>query len=210
MDCPARELRDSIRLSCKVARAQMRVPIACELRRRMAENPLLGHSSLAGFTRFLPLAGFLLFSFGGGLALISDEVRVDLDIIRGIRNEFAHSFDHELAFTDQSISDRCANLKTAQAYIEGFDIAAPATRRNLSSSAIYAIRDAFKPPRWRFQLSVEFLQQYLDTVSTGVQSYSGSDLLAEIRALSVGRRVELRAEGTVESPETETPPTDAG
>ena len=43
------------------------------------------------------------------LGLISKEEYHDLDKIRGIRNDFAHKLD--LSFTDQSVRDRCNDLK---------------------------------------------------------------------------------------------------
>ncbi|MEJ0012425.1 MAG: MltR family transcriptional regulator [Bauldia sp.] len=42
------------------------------------------------------------------LGLIDDREHHDLNIIRKVRNEFAHSI--HASFDDQSISDRCANL----------------------------------------------------------------------------------------------------
>jgi hypothetical protein len=131
------------------------------------------------------------------LVWINDDARFDLDIVRGIRNDFAHSFDHKLSFGDQSVSDRCANLRTAQAFIDGYEVAAVATNRNLSSQAIYAMQAVFKPPRWRYQLAVEFLAQYLDEVRAENLAYSGTDLTAEVRALSANTRIQISATGIV-------------
>ncbi len=47
------------------------------------------------------------------LGLISRDEYDDLKIIQGIRNEFAHQL-HGLSFTEQSIKDRCLNLKIPQ------------------------------------------------------------------------------------------------
>jgi hypothetical protein len=58
----------------------------------------------------------------------------------------------------------------------------------------------FKPPRWRYQLAVEFLAQYLDEVPAGVPTYSGTDLFGEVRALSANTRIKVSATGTVGSP----------
>jgi DNA-binding MltR family transcriptional regulator len=44
------------------------------------------------------------------LGKISKECRSDLDVIRGIRNEFAHHAT-KVSFDDQSIADRCRNLQ---------------------------------------------------------------------------------------------------
>jgi hypothetical protein len=141
------------------------------------------HEELLGASR--PIGSFSTrIQLANALALVSDDARADLDTIRFIRNKFAHSFDYELGFDDQSITDRCTNPRTAKAYIDGFDLAAAAPRRKLSAMAIHAIRDRFRAPRWRYQLSVEFLAQYLDEIATGTPNDAGSDLLAEVRALS--------------------------
>lgn len=51
------------------------------------------------------------------LGLINEELRKDLDTIRGIRNEFSH-VRKPLSFEDQSIKDRCNNLFGATKLIE--------------------------------------------------------------------------------------------
>ncbi|HQZ68330.1 MAG TPA: hypothetical protein PLY87_24750 [Planctomycetaceae bacterium] len=131
---------------------------------------------------------------------ITEDARFDLDTVRGIRNDFAHSFDHNLAFGDQSIADRCRNLRTAQAFLDGYEVAAARPNRNLSVEAIHAMQAVFKPPRWRFQLTVEFLAQYLDEISSSLQAYSGPDLLEEIRDLSANTCVRISATATVGPP----------
>ena len=45
----------------------------------------------------------------------------------------------------------------AQAYIDGFHLAINAPGQNLSSNAIIAMQNVFKPSRWRFQVAVDFL-----------------------------------------------------
>ena len=56
------------------------------------------------------------------LALISKEEMQDLEIIRGIRNDFAHKY--KVSFEDQSIKDRCANFKS-KASLNGVDAKDP-------------------------------------------------------------------------------------
>lgn len=159
------------------------------------------HTELLGSTR--PIGTFSArIRLARALDWISEDAKSDLDVVRGIRNDFAHSFDHNLSFSDQSVSDRCFNLKTAQALIDGYEVAANAPNRNLSAEAIYAMQAVFKPPRWRYQLAVEFLTQYLDEVSEGVPAYAGTDLLAEIKSLSANTRIEVSITGTVGSPPT--------
>jgi DNA-binding MltR family transcriptional regulator len=46
------------------------------------------------------------------MGLIARDVRDELDLIRGVRNDFAHLRD-PISFSDQSITDRCVNLQTA-------------------------------------------------------------------------------------------------
>jgi len=114
------------------------------------------------------------------LGWISDEAWLDLDTIRDIRNDFAHNFDHELSFTDQSVSARCGNLQTAKAFIAGFDAAANVADGNLSADTIRAIQATYTTPRWRYELAVDFLRQYLDDPN--------STLLEEAHALSAKTR----------------------
>jgi len=131
------------------------------------------------------------------LAWIDDPVQKDLDVIRGIRNDFAHSFDHELSFHDQSLVNRCENLLVAQSYIGGYDDSIGAPDQNLSEHVIKNIKETFQAPRWRFQLSVDFISQYLDDIPADQFEYQGSDLLQEVRDLSANARGKISATGTV-------------
>lgn len=131
---------------------------------------------------------------------VSEEVKSDLDVVRRIRNDFAHNFDHNLSFSDDSVSDLCLNLRTAEALIDGYEVAAKAGDSNLTPAGLYAIQDVFKPPRWRYQLAVSFLAQYLDEVPEGVPPYTGSDIIAEIRSISANTRIEVSATVTVRPP----------
>lgn len=157
------------------------------------QDDLLGNARpLGAFRTRIRLAG--------ALGWITDDVRADLDTIRVIRNDFAHSFDHDLAFTDESISAHCSNLKTAQAYIDGFDIAARAPDRKLSSEAIHTMQNVFRSPRWHFQLAIDFLTQYLDDVSVDATLDPRVTFLDEVRSLSANLRVEIKGTLTVEPP----------
>lgn len=133
------------------------------------------------------------------LVWISDDARHDLDVVRDIRNNFAHSFDHELSFSDQSISDRCSNLRSVKELFNGMDEAATQVS-NVTPAVIHAMRDSLKPPRMRFQVAVEFLSQYLDQLPTGVQSYAGPDLLADSYALGARTRVTMQVTATAGPP----------
>lgn len=141
-------------------------------------------------------------SLARALEWISEEVRSDLDTIRKIRNDFAHSIDYNLSFFDDSVKTRCENLKTSQAYIGGFDDAANAWKpgtRGLTPAGFRAMQSVFTSPRKRYELAVSFLSQYLDEVPEGVLPYTGSDILEEIRSISANSRIEISATLTVES-----------
>lgn len=60
-----------------------------------------GTAPLSGFSSRIKLAYYL--------GLISRNCRRDLDIVRGIRNDFAHQ-PEIISFESQSIRDRCKNL----------------------------------------------------------------------------------------------------
>ena len=132
------------------------------------------------------------------LSWISDPVRKDLDTIRDIRNEFAHNFDHELSFENESISARCKNLTVTQAYLEGYEDAKKRPGQNLSPHVIDEIRRMFEAPRWRFQLASHFIVQYIDDLSASTSTYEGPNLLDEVRNLSADFRVKVSASVTVE------------
>lgn len=125
------------------------------------------------------------------LSWINEPVQKDLDTIRVIRNDFSHSFDHELSFQNQSIADRCNNLLVAQSYIDGLGDSIGAPDQNLSEHAIKGMQEHFQTPRWRFQLSVDFITQYFDHLPVIKNNYKGSDLLSEVRALSAKIRVKV-------------------
>jgi DNA-binding MltR family transcriptional regulator len=137
------------------------------------------------------------------LGWIDEDAQFDLDTIRSIRNEFAHSLDCGLSFSDQSISSKCGNLRTAQTFIVGFDAAASVPHSNLSAEAFHAMREVFEPPRWRYQLAVHFLAQYLAEIPGVPTGYSGPDLLQNVRASNANLRI--RGSGTARAVPKPTP-----
>ncbi|MCX5869495.1 MAG: hypothetical protein NTY00_02430 [Deltaproteobacteria bacterium] len=143
-------------------------------------------------------------------AWIDDDTRFDLDTIRGIRNDFAHSYDHDFSFSNQSVAARCANLRTAQAFIEGYALAAVSLKSNLSSGTIYSMQAVLKPPRMRYQLAVEFLSQYLDEIPEESPVYSGINILEEVRALSANIRIQASGSDTVGVPSPQVAPHQEG
>jgi Mannitol repressor len=117
------------------------------------------------------------------LAWISEDVRYDLDQIRSIRNEFAHNFDHELAFSNQSIADKCRTLRVAQTLINANEYAASTPHRNFSTDVIHAMGAIFQPPRKRFEVTVEMLAQHIDELPADSSEYEGPNLQEELRML---------------------------
>jgi len=157
---------------------------------RAFKDELLGNTSPIG-----TLSARIRIAYAIGW--ISDAVRFELDTIRDIRNDFAHSFDHNLSFADQSVADRCRNLKTAEAFLKGYEAAASSPNQNLSAEAIFAMQAVFKSPRWRYQLAVEFIAQHLDEIHGESAAYAGTDLLTEVHSLSANTRIIISATGTV-------------
>ena len=152
---------------------------------------LNGTSSLSTFPARIRLAS--------ALAWIDDPIQIDLDIIRKIRNDFAHSFDHELSFQNPSLVNRCGNLLVAQSYIEGYTDSIGAPDQNLSEYAIRSIKEKFQAPRWRFQLSVDFIAQYFDDIPVDQFEYEGPSLLQEVRDLSANSRGKVSGAAAVSS-----------
>ncbi len=131
------------------------------------------------------------------LAWISDDVRFDLDQIRSIRNEFAHNFNHELAFANQSIADKCRTLRVAQTLIDANEHAASTPHRNFSAESIRAMGSTFQPPRQRFEVTVEMLAQHIDELPAEATKYQGPSLREELWALGSHVNIKMSATGTV-------------
>jgi DNA-binding MltR family transcriptional regulator len=129
------------------------------------------------------------------LSWIDDDTKCDLTMIRRIRNDFAHKFDHELSFADEAIASRCKQLRSSTAFFDGFEECAN-NSPNLSRAAVFAMRDAVSSPRWRFQLATEMIAQLLRKLDATLnQPYSGLSLIAEARKLSGNIRITINAVG---------------
>jgi len=120
---------------------------------------------------------------------IDDATYHDLNKVRSIRNEFAHSFDHELSFDNQSISDRCSMLKIVQAYLDGFDQMKNSPEKTLQFSLALIndfkkTKENYQSARKRYELTTHFLSQYLDDIPTKMPEYGGSNILEEVYSLS--------------------------
>jgi hypothetical protein len=125
------------------------------------------------------------------LAWISEDVHWDLERIRTIRNAFAHGFDHDLDFSDQSIAGHCRNLRAAKTVIDylAYRVGNPGPK--LSSDVYRAWETKFSSARWRYQLAVEFIAQHLNELPAAAPAYAGPDLLGAVRALVSGTRIPI-------------------
>lgn len=137
------------------------------------------------------------------LEWINDDARYDLDIIRRVRNDFAHSFDVALSFSNQATTHRCNTLRTAQAFIDGYRIGSQRLISTFSKEVIAAMQGTLTPPRSRFQLTVEFLMQYLRDIPNGLAPAISANLLAELRDLGERASIlKVSATGTVSDHQT--------
>jgi DNA-binding MltR family transcriptional regulator len=114
------------------------------------------------------------------LRLISRDARDDMEIIRRIRNDFAH-VRLQIRFSDQNIKDRCKRLNAAKAFQLGTDT-------------------PIRSPRQMFLISAYFLSEYLlslsnyikpsrslDIVYTGpIRRFAKSMILSRIRSVFEG------------------------
>ena len=155
-------------------------------RLRHAKDELLsGNGPLATFSARIRLAH--------ALAWISDDVQYDLHVIRSVRNEFAHNFNHELSFSNQSIADRCRNLRAAQTLIDANEHAASIPHKNLSAEVIRATGEVFQSPRQRYEVSVEMLAQHIDDLPAETGAYAGPDFKKELWELGSDININIRA-----------------
>ena len=88
------------------------------------------------------------------LGIITPSLRSDLEIIRGIRNDFAH-VRQPMRFTDQTVKDRCNSLIAASAFEDG-------TGRIIRS------------PRQRFLVSAYLAAEYLVAYTENAKTHEPS------------------------------------
>jgi DNA-binding MltR family transcriptional regulator len=136
------------------------------------------------------------------LAWISDDVQFDLNVIRSVRNEFAHNFDHELSFANQSIADKCQNLRTAQVLLDANEHAASTPHPNFSAAVIRAMGASFHSQRQRYEVSVEMLAQHLDDLEGESDGYAGPDFKEELWRLGSSVNVKITATGKMRPPQS--------
>ena len=161
--------KDSDRASALVAAALLDAQLEDLFRHRLKHNQerLLGVDG--------PLATFANRTrFARALEWIDADVEADLNIIRDVRNRFAHSFDRELAFTDPQIEGWCTSIRTIGAYFAGYDEAKAQLHRNFSLSLIAAWRAILESPRARFLATTHFIAQHLREITESGKSNHSS------------------------------------
>jgi hypothetical protein len=89
------------------------------------------------------------------LGHISKDEYDELNIIRSIRNDFAHAINHALSFSTSPVVDRVQNLQFARTFIYSLDLAS----RTLTKLEINAISNQ---PRKKFEISVGIMTRSLD------------------------------------------------
>jgi hypothetical protein len=92
------------------------------------------------------------------LGLINSATKADLDLIRRIRNDFAHSHDHKLSFSVDAIRSRARELAVMSA-IERVIQEAGSTLGDSPEvrNAVRLTLDHFGPARLRFELCILML-----------------------------------------------------
>ena len=111
------------------------------------------------------------------LGWISEDARSDLDRIRGIRNDFAHVANYSLDFGDRSVADRCSSLSSAKTFLNALDRASDALIQKYGTESADAIKAKYSAPRRRYQLTVELLALYLNSLAKGGPPMPGGELL---------------------------------
>ena len=149
--------------------------------------------------------GGALSSFAGkirlaaALAWIEEDVRADLELIRKIRNDFAHSFEETLEFEDEEHALNCNKLRVANALIKANEEAAVHPHPNFSREVISAMAGCFNSPRQRFMITIEIVAQYLNNLPEQAAVYEGPNLADELNALVGVENIHIQASATVES-----------
>jgi len=154
-----------------------------------SNEALLVHSGVLG-------SFYSRISVARALMWITDDIRFDLDQVRDIRNKFAHNADHELSFGDQSIADKCRTLKVAQTLIDAHEALATRPPTSFSPEVVRAMASLFKPPRQRFEITIEMLAQHLGDLEATKPEYNGPNLRDELWALGMTEPI-VRIQATV-------------
>lgn len=118
------------------------------------------------------------------LGWIDDDLHSDLRIIKDLRNDFAHLIDVDYSFDAASVADRCRALRTAKALIEGHEQAKANPSRQVANTVIDAWIDLVRPPRARFEISIEMIAQRLADLASAPPSMQFLDEVRQLGAAS--------------------------
>lgn len=88
------------------------------------------------------------------LGLITAAERQDLNIIRAIRNEFAHR-EHEITFTDQKIEGLCSSLQSRRAPQMIEDMGGYPVRHRFNDAVIFAAMQLWYRPEHAAHLKAQ-------------------------------------------------------
>jgi hypothetical protein len=130
------------------------------------------------------------------LAWIDDDIRNDLNSIRKIRNEFAHNVNHDYSLSEDKVVSLCENLVITAHYLKGFDESLEVIGKNVANHAIQVIKEKFSAPRWRFELAICFISQYLDELPGEtpkmIRKYSLTDDVRELSKMMFVKKNESK------------------
>jgi hypothetical protein len=185
--------QDSDRGAGLVAAALLDAQLEDLFRRRLTDHLdslLSNNGALSTFASRIKLAK--------ALGWIDPDVEADLNVIRDIRNRLAHSFDHDLNFSDSKIAGWCASLRTTNAYLAAFDRAKDRLHRNFSLGIIAAWRAISEPPRSRYQMTSHFLAQHLKELAESARV--GGGFLQEVENLGLNFSIKMSGTMSVGAP----------
>jgi DNA-binding MltR family transcriptional regulator len=137
--------------------------------KEIADKVLQAEGPLGSFSSCIKIAYLL--------GIIPSSLLSDLEVIRGIRNDFAH-MRQVVRFTDQSMKDRCKSLTGAKAFQNGTGITIRSPRQMFLISAYLAAdyllsyMESAKPPSF----------PELDLYGTVIRRRAKSISLAQIEA----------------------------
>ena len=178
--------KDSDRGAALVAAALLDAQLEDVFRRRLQhhQDSLLGNNGpISTFASRIKVAR--------ALGWIDADVEADLNVIRDIRNRLAHSFDHDLHFSDPQIAGWCSSLRTTNAYLAAFDLARDRLHRIFSLRVIAAWRAISEPPRNRYLMTTHFMAQHLKELIESDRH--AESLLEEVASLGRNFHIQMHA-----------------
>jgi DNA-binding MltR family transcriptional regulator len=182
--------KDSDRGAALVAAALLDAQLENLFQRRLRahqDSLLINNGPLSTFASRIKVAS--------ALGWIDEDVEADLNLIRDIRNRLAHSFDHNLGFSDPQIAGWCTSLRTTNAHLLAFDRAKDRLHKSFGLEVIAAWRALLEPPRNRYLMTTHFIAQHLkELVETG---RSEEGLVASVVRLAETFEIKTKGVGAV-------------